>query len=117
MTAHPLWNAGAAVVRIAFAAAVLALPAAFAQSQAAVRNVGIDKAAYLPQEITVAPGTRVVWTNHDEMPHTVTSSDKVFVSKGLDTDDKFDYTFAREGDFAYHCAVHPYMTGIVHVRK
>ena len=69
------------------------------------------------KEITVAPGTRIVWTNRDETPHTVTSNDKSFASKGLDTDDKFEHTFASEGDFAYICTVHPFMTGVVHVRK
>jgi plastocyanin len=46
-----------------------------------------------------------------------TSNDKSFASKGLDTDDKFEHTFASEGDFSYFCTVHPFMTGVVHVRK
>ena len=45
------------------------------------------------------------------------ASDKSFSSKGLDTDDKFEHTFAKEGDFDYICTVHPFMTGVVHVRK
>ena len=80
-------------------------------------EIGIAKFAYGPKEITIAPGTKVVWTNHDETPHTVTSNDKSFASKGLDTDDKFEHTFANEGDFGYICTVHPFMTGVVHVRK
>ena len=62
------------------------------------------------------PARAIVWTNHDEAPHTVTSSDKSFASKGLDTDDKYEHTFASEGDFNYICTVHPFMTGVVHVR-
>lgn len=100
----------AAVILIALGGTVGAAPPA-------VQKVDIDKSAFIPKEITVAPGTKVVWTNHDEMPHTVTSRDKTFASKGLDTDDKFEYTFGREGDFEYHCTVHPYMTGVVHVRR
>ena len=80
-------------------------------------ELDIAKFAFAPQEITVAPGTKIVWTNHDETPHTVSSNDKSFASKGLDTDDKFEHTFAMEGDFAYICTVHPFMTGVVHVRK
>ena len=79
--------------------------------------VTIAKFAYGPNDITVTPGTTVVWTNQDETPHTVTSKDKSFASKGLDTGDKFEHTFSAEGDFAYICTVHPYMTGTVHVRK
>ena len=82
-----------------------------------VVEVDIAKFAYGPKDITVAPGTRIVWTNHDETPHTVTGNDKSFASKGLDTDDKFEHTFPTEGDFAYLCTVHPFMTGVVHVRK
>jgi hypothetical protein len=62
-------------------------------------------------------GTIVAWTNHDLTPHTVTSNDKSFGSKGLDTDDKFEHTFATEGDFSYVCALHRYMHAVVHVRK
>ena len=82
-----------------------------------VVEVDIAKFAFAPKDITVAPGTKIVWTNHDEAPHTVASTDKSFVSKGLDTDDRFEQTFSREGDFAYICSVHPFMTGVVHVHK
>jgi plastocyanin len=89
----------------------------FAAGAPATIAVSIDKFAYGPKEITVAPGTKVVWTNRDETPHTVTSNDKSFASKGLDTDDKFEHAFTAEGDFGYICTVHPFMTGVVHVRK
>jgi plastocyanin len=83
-------------------------------------TVDIAKFAFVPKEITVAPGTTVQWVNHDEIPHTITSArgqDKVLASKGLDTDDKYSFTFAKEGDYGYYCTVHPYMTGVVHVRS
>ena len=80
-------------------------------------DLEITKFAFTPKEVTVAPGTKVTWVNRDEAPHTVTSNDKSFASKGLDTDDKYERTFDQEGDFAYFCSVHPFMTGIVHVHK
>jgi plastocyanin len=80
-------------------------------------DVDITKFTFAPKEITVAPGTKIVWTNHDDTPHTVAASDKSFSSKGLDTDDRFEHVFAGEGDFSYICTVHPFMTGVVHVRK
>jgi plastocyanin len=99
--------------------AVLAIPAIFAVAAppATIVDINIAKFAYAPKEITITPGTKIVWTNHDETPHTATSNDKSFASKGLDTDDKFEHTFAGEGDFSYICTVHPFMTGVVHVRK
>jgi plastocyanin len=95
------------------------IPALFAAAAAPAPTVDLNiaKFAFAPKEITVAPGTKIVWTNRDETPHTVTSNDKSFASKGLDTDDKFEHTFASEGDFSYICTVHPFMTGVVHVRK
>jgi plastocyanin len=99
--------------------AALAVPALRAAAAASAGTVELDiaKFAYTPKEITVAPGTKVVWTNRDGSPHTVTSTDKSFASAGLDTGDTFEHTFVAEGDFNYLCTVHPYMTGVVHVRK
>lgn len=113
---HPL-RACAALALVLCAG--FATPAMFAAAAAPAPTVDIDiaKFTFAPKEIMIAPGTRIVWTNHDETPHTVTSNDKSFASKGLDTDDKFEHTFDREGDFAYICTVHPFMTGVVHVRK
>lgn len=93
------------------------IPAALADATPLTLSIDISHFAFVPNEVIVAPGTKVVWTNHDDTPHAVTGEDKSFASKGLDTGDKYEYTFSREGDFAYHCAVHPYMTGVVHVRK
>jgi plastocyanin len=105
-------SAVALIVCAAFAA-----PAA--RVFAAPGNVAVDITgfAFTPREVTVAPGTRIVWLNRDQAPHTVTSNDKSFASKGLDTDDTFEHTFSAEGDFTYICTVHPFMTGVVHVRK
>lgn len=106
-----------------FARAALAALAAISLGYGALSRaaqpiqVDITKFAFAPKDITVAPGTKIVWTNHDEAPHTVASTDKSFASKGLDTDDRFEQTFSREGDFAYICSVHPFMTGTVHVHK
>jgi plastocyanin len=114
--AHPL-RAGVILALILCAAFVMpATFAAAAQSAHAV-DLNIAKFAFTPKEITIAPGTKITWTNRDETPHTVTSNDKSFASKGLDTDDKFEHTFVSEGDFNYICTVHPFMTGVVHVRK
>jgi plastocyanin len=100
-----------------FVCAALFIPSSMPAFAAPPLTLDIAKFAFAPKEITVAPGTKVVWTNHDEAPHTVASKDKSFTSKGLDTDDKFDHTFNAEGDFDYYCTLHPFMTGVVHVRK
>jgi plastocyanin len=77
--------------------------------------VEILKFQFTPKEITVTPGTTIRWINKDETPHTLKASDGSFVSKAMDTDDKYEHTFATEGDFSYFCTLHPFMTGVVHV--
>ena len=81
------------------------------------KSIEIKKFVFTPKEITVQPGTTIVWTNKDETPHTIIASDGSFQSKAMDTDDRYEHTFASEGDFGYLCTLHPYMTGIVHVHK
>ena len=100
-------------------AAITAMSLAYAALAFAAQPMQVDiaKFAFAKKEITVAPGTKIVWTNKDETPHTVASNDRSFASKGLDTGDTYEHTFDREGDFAYICTVHPFMTGVVHVRK
>ena len=90
--------------------------ASAAQAAPAV-SVEITKFAFVPKEISVTPGTRITWSNSDEIPHTVTATDKSFDSKAMDTGDSYAHTFDQPGDYAYFCSVHPFMTGIVHVRS
>jgi plastocyanin len=96
------------VIGMLVAAAIAVSPA-----RAADTEVKIDNFTFNPQQITVKAGTTVVWLNHDDIPHTVTSSTQAFKSKALDTDDKFSYTFATPGTFKYFCALHPHMTGTI----
>jgi plastocyanin len=87
-----------------------------AQQKPETMEVKIDNFSFGPAELTVAVGTTVTWTNRDDIPHTVVSTDKVFKSKVLDTDEKFSYTFSQAGSFPYFCSIHPKMTGKVVVK-
>ena len=66
--------------------------------------------------MTVAVGSTVTWTNRDDIPHTIVSTEKIFKSKVLDTDEKFSFTFTKAGTYPYFCSIHPKMTGSVVVR-
>lgn len=87
-----------------------------AQAQAATMEVKIDNFSFGPAVLTIKTGTTVTWTNRDDIPHTVVSTDGVFKSKVLDTDEKFSYTFSKAGTFPYFCSIHPKMTGKVVVQ-
>ena len=73
-------------------------------------QVTIDNFAFSPAVLRVTPGTQVTWINRDDIPHTVVSTDKLFASKALDTDDRFSFTFTAAGTYPYFCSVHPHMT-------
>ena len=111
--------AGLAAVIVA---AVLLLIAAFyvsahaQQPVSASAEVKVDNFSFGPGTLTVAAGTTVTWTNRDDIPHTVVSTDGVFKSKVLDTDDKFSFTFTKAGTYPYFCSIHPKMTGKVVVQ-
>ena len=87
-----------------------------AQPKPETREVKIDNFTFGPAELTVVVGTTVTWTNRDDIPHTVVSTDKVFKSKVLDTDETFSSTFSTPGTFPYFCSIHPKMTGTVVVQ-
>jgi|SRR5271163_3440181 len=78
--------------------------------------VNIDNFVFGPQSITVPVGATVTWTNKDDIPHTAVSTDGVFKSKVMDTDEKFSYTFTKAGTYPYYCSIHPKMTGKVVVQ-
>jgi plastocyanin len=83
---------------------------------AANAEVKIDNFVFGPETLTVPVGATVTWTNKDDIPHTVVSTDGVFKSKVRDTDEKFSYTFTKAGTYPYYCSVHPKMTGKIVVQ-
>ncbi|MDQ1410820.1 MAG: hypothetical protein QOJ41_2555 [Acidobacteriaceae bacterium] len=88
------------------------LPAA-TQQKPDTTEVKIDNFSFGPAELKVPVGTTVTWTNRDDIPHTAVSTDKIFKSKVLDTDEKFSFTFSKPGTYEYFCSIHPKMTGKV----
>jgi 3',5'-cyclic-AMP phosphodiesterase len=80
-------------------------------------EVKIDNFAFTPGAITIKRGTQVTWINHDDIPHTVDSTQGKFKSAALDTDQKFEFRFAEPGEYPYYCRMHPKMTGSIIVQS
>ena len=83
---------------------------------AADASVKIDNFVFQPEALTVPPGTKVTWTNDDDIPHLVVEApskngDPLFRSPALDTDDSFSFTFEEPGVYDFFCALHPHMVG------
>src|SRR5437660_12824517 len=119
MTRNSFWVASlTASVIIAIVLLVAGSPTVTANDQPSAANaeVKIDNFVFGPQTITVPIGATVTWTNKDDIPHTSVSTEGVFKSKVLDTDEKFIYTFTKAGTYSYYCTIHPKMTGKVVVQ-
>jgi len=98
-----------------FGCLALGLRAATA-NDAAAPQIHIQNFRFDPPTLEVPAGTTITWVNQDEDVHTVTSSQGLFTSPGLDSDQQFSYRFEKQGTYEYHCAVHPQMKGTVVVR-
>jgi plastocyanin len=120
MTKQKMWVGLAAPIMMAMLLLFVGSPNVVASNnqQAAVTTaeVKIDNFSFGPQTLTVRVGTTVTWTNGDDIPHTSVSTEGVFKSKVMDTDEKFSYTFTKAGKYPYYCTIHPKMTGEVLVQ-
>jgi plastocyanin len=84
----------------------------------ATTAVTIDNFSFSPAAITVKAGTTVTWTNRDEEPHSVVSSEEPMRSPTLAGNaNTFSHTFARPGTYHYNCGIHPFMQGTVEVTQ
>jgi len=57
-----------------------------------------------------------MWTNNDSIPHTTTSNASGWDSGTIQPGGQFSSTFSAAGTFAYHCNIHPGMTGTIVVQ-
>jgi plastocyanin/type II secretory pathway pseudopilin PulG len=78
-------------------------------------NIVIDRHLFLTPKIKIKKGTKVIWTNKELVPHTVTSTKdpKTLDSSIFGTGQKFEFTFNEAGTFDYYCILHPEMVGVV----
>jgi plastocyanin len=71
---------------------------------------------YAPALLKVSKGTAVAIVNRGKEFHTVTSDEpgRPF-DISINPDTTVTFTFDKVGTFAYHCGVHPQMTGVIQV--
>ena len=78
-----------------------------------VVNVELVNFAFSPQTVTVAEGTRVIWTNKDSVQHTVTEDKGAWDSGPINPGQFVERVMYNKGVFQYHCTIHPRMTSTV----
>jgi plastocyanin len=80
-------------------------------------EVAIDDFSFSPNTLTLSAGATVTWTNHDKVPHVVSSADNQFKkSTVLKTGESFSHTFVTKGTYSYFCSIHPRMTGKIVIK-
>ena len=101
---------------------------------AATTNVSIHNTAFNAQDVKVALGDTVLWTNNDPFGHTSTSANANANTKLKRNPDgsngpslwgsptiaasggTFGFVFSWAGTFNYHCEIHNFMQGSVSVK-
>ena len=74
---------------------------------------------YIPVHAIMNTGGEVIWTNHDSIPHTVTSGnpsegpDGIFDSGLLMPGETYSVEFDLAFEYDYFCIVHPWMQGTI----
>ena len=109
----------AVVVPLAVVTAALMLQPARAtgeDNKAQAMEVRVDNFTFTPETLTVPVNKPVTWVNKDDIPHVIASSDGLFKSKALDTDQQYSFTFTKAGTYPYFCAIHPKMVGKIVVQ-
>ena len=79
----------------------------------AVVHLTINNYAFSLKTETVHLGDTVVWTNKDDVAHTVTALGNVFDSGVLNPGQSYRYVFYKSGTYPYRCAIHPEMRGTI----
>jgi plastocyanin len=61
---------------------------------------------FRPENIVVASGTRVTWTNHDQFTHAVRFRGAIDTVMIMRPGDSVSYTFTKPGPLPYDCVFH-----------
>jgi hypothetical protein len=79
--------------------------------------VPIRDRRFTPRVMRLKVSQIVVFTNEDDVPHTVRAIDARLPSSGaIPAGGRFEFTPLRPGHVRYHCIIHPDMTGLLLVR-
>jgi len=91
--------------------AITDLPLEAEMTAAGAHDVVVDNFSFAPSMASVAAGSTITWTNRDDVPHNIVSTEQKFKSPVLDTGEQFSHRFDTAGTYKYFCSLHPKMTG------
>lgn len=84
-------------------------------TSAETANVRLEPCAFVPTIARVAPGTTVSFENVSDMPHLITGANASWGDRDEEVAGGASrtVTFDRPGIYAYSCAIHRGMTGVI----
>ncbi|MGE5358833.1 MAG: cupredoxin family copper-binding protein [Bacteroidales bacterium] len=81
-------------------------------------TINISNSAFAPSSMTVKVGQTVAWQNSDSITHTATANSGAFDTGAIAPGStSAAITMSTAGTFAYHCSIHPFMTGTLIVTQ
>lgn len=94
------------------------LPSPSAEGTSAVKTYHMDLANYSfsPETLTIEAGAKVVFSNKDDVEHTVTADDGSFDSGLFGKGKTYEMTFAKAGVYKIHCKPHDRMVATIVVK-
>jgi plastocyanin len=96
-------------------AGALPIAAMAGSTTPAAHTVTIETMSFGAKQLTVRRGDRIVWTNKDLVPHTVTSEAKAFDSGVIAPNASWSYVATESGTYPYVCIYHPTMKALLRV--
>jgi plastocyanin len=87
-----------------------------AAAPAASGHIVISGYAFHPAAVTVTPGTRLTFTNHDQTAHTATSTGNGFDTGTIAPGASRTVVLKQAGTYSYFCQFHAFMRATVIVK-
>jgi plastocyanin len=79
-------------------------------------KLAISNYAFHPATITVTPGAKLTFANHDQTSHTATTVKPGFDTGTINAGKDTTVTLTKPGTYTYYCQFHAFMHGTVIVR-
>lgn len=87
-------------------------------AESGVTEIAMKDIEFVPHDVTVAPGTKLLWTNDDAVAHTVTKESgpgEEFDSGNVGPGDTYELSVQETGKIEYVCTIHPGQDGTITV--
>ena len=79
-------------------------------------DISIANFTFTPDSLAIPVGDTVLWTNNQNVTHTVTSDTGNELGQTVPSGSTYQHIFLTSNTFPYHCSIHTFMHGKVVVQ-